>query len=138
MGAAYHYWYQFLDRRWPGNVARVVMKKVLADQVVMVPIGVPMFLISLGLLEGQDRQSIMKDVKTKSPPLLAVEWTFGPATQLINFFFLPTHFRVVYDSVVCLCFDAYYTHVKYRSHLRDGETTDDKLVVLESNDTCRS
>ena len=129
-GTSYHFWYIFLDRYLPGNAARMVFKKVLIDQVIMVPISVPTFLISLGLLEGQDWKATISDVKTKSPPLLAAEWTFGPVTQLFNFFVLPTRFRVVYDSVVCLCFDGYYTYVKYRSHLKSGEMIDGNHPVV--------
>src|SRR6218665_220388 len=125
-GSTYHFWYIFLDRMLPGYTARVVVRKVFIDQVIMTPIGVVSFLVSLGILEGQHGADIMLDIKNKGPLLLAGEWTFGPITQLFNFFLLPTRFRVLYDSIVCLSFDAYYIHIKYRH----GKSSTDNAQVI--------
>ena len=61
---------------------------------------------------------------------MLAEWTLGPASQLINFYFLPTRFRVLYDSMVCLSFDAYYAYVKYErndlAEMRIKESDDDE------------
>ena len=112
-GPAYHFWYIFLDRLLPGYTVRVVLKKVFIDQL-MAPVSVGVYLSALGSLEGLGPKDIIKDIKKKGKSLLIVEWTFGPITQLFNFFLLPTRFRVLYDSVVCLSFDAYYSYIKYR------------------------
>ena len=89
-GSAYHFWYIFLDRMLPGYTARIVVKKVFIDQAIMTPIGVVAFLAGLGVLEGQREKEIMLEIRNKGPLLLAAEWTFGPITQLFNFFLLPT------------------------------------------------
>jgi len=124
-GPLYHVWYIYLDRVLPGRTFQVVMKKLAADQLFMTPLSIVLFFVSLGMLEGQKCDQMQHDIQHKGPPLLAAEWTFGPATQLFNFFVLPTRFRVVYDSVVCLCFDVYYSYVKYRKELHDSELTSD-------------
>ena len=125
-GPLYHVWYIYLDRALPGRTVRVVLKKLAADQLFMTPLSIVLFFVSLGILEGQKFAQMQHDVRYRGPSLLAAEWTFGPATQLFNFFMLPTRFRVVYDSVVCLCFDVYYSYVKYRKELHS-----DKLAVSE-------
>jgi len=122
-GPLYHVWYIYLDRVLPGNTVRIVLKKLAADQLFMSPLSIIVFFISLGLLEGQQFHEMWHDIRHRGPPLLAAEWTFGPATQLFNFFVLPTRFRVVYDSVVCLCFDVYYSYVKYRKDFQGGKVT---------------
>ena len=119
-GPLYHFWYIALDRALPGYAARVVVKKVFIDQLLMAPISVTIYLTVLGLLEGQSTNGILDDVRTKGRSLLAIEWSLGPVTQLVNFFLLPTRFRVAYDSSICLAYDAYYSYVKYR---KDYETT---------------
>ena len=124
-GPLYHVWYIYLDRALPGRTVQVVLTKLVADQLFMTPLSIVLFFISLGILEGQKFREMQHDVRHRGPPLLAVEWTFGPVTQLFNFFVLPTRFRVVYDSVICLCFDVYYSYVKYRKELRDHEITSD-------------
>ena len=122
-GPLYHVWYIYLDRAVPGKTVRVVLKKLAADQLLMTPLSIVIFFISLGILEGQKLYEMRHDIRHRGPSLLTAEWTFGPATQLFNFFVLPTRFRVVYDSVVCLCFDVYYSYVKYRKELQGGEVT---------------
>jgi len=122
-GPLYHVWYICLDRALPGRTVRVVLTKLAADQLFMTPLSVVLYFISLGILEGQTFHEMQHDVQHRGPPLLAVEWTFGPATQLFNFFVLPTRFRVLYDSMVCLCFDGYYSYVKYRKVLKGDEVT---------------
>jgi len=125
-GPLYHAWYIYLDRTLPGRTVRVVLTKLAADQIVMIPVSIVLFFVSLGLLEGQSFHEMQHDIRHKGPSLFAVEWTFGPATQLFNFFVLPTRFRVLYDSIVCLLFDVYYSYIKYRKELRGDESTSDE------------
>jgi len=122
-GSVYHVWYIFLDRALPGRTVQVVLKKLAADQLLMTPLSIVAFFVSLGLLEGQRLHQMQRDVRHRGPSLLAAEWTFGPATQLFNFFVLPTRFRVIYDSLVCLCFDVYYSYIKYRKELQGNKVT---------------
>ena len=124
-GPLYHIWYVYLDRALPGRTVRIVLKKLAADQLFMSPLSIVLFFVSLGVLEGQKVHEMQRDIRHRGPPLLAVEWTFGPVTQLFNFFVLPTRFRVVYDSFVCLCFDVYYSYVKYRKELPGAEVSSD-------------
>ena len=42
-GPIYTYWYRFLDGRLPGASAKLIVKKVVADQAVMGPVGVSIF-----------------------------------------------------------------------------------------------
>ncbi|ESO06869.1 hypothetical protein HELRODRAFT_125752, partial [Helobdella robusta] len=107
LGAAYHFWYLFLDRKLPGTSSSSVIKKVFADQVIMCPIAVVFYLGLLNLLEGGTLEEGMKSLKEKSGQLLLAEWTFGPLSQLINFYIIPCRFRVLYDSIVVLSFDSY-------------------------------
>ena len=46
--------------------------------------------------------------------LYAAEWLVWPPAQLVNFRFLPTRFRVVFDNVVSLGFDVYTSRVKHQ------------------------
>lgn len=133
-GSVYHYWYIFLDRVLPGYSVRVVVRKVLLDQLIMAPIGIVVFFVLLGTLEGQEQSSIVQEIKDKGQLLLAAEWTLGPVSQLVNFFFLPTRFRVLYDSLVCLSFDAYYTCIKYRHE--KNSSVDEVLNDCISDDVC--
>ncbi len=114
IGPTCHYWYLLLDRIFPGRKVAVVMKKILIDQIVFSPVNISMFLVIMGYLEGMNGKQILQDMKEKGLTLLKAEWIVWPPAQMINFFFLPTRFRVLYDNTVSLGFDVYYSYVMYR------------------------
>ena len=43
IGPLNHYWYRFLDARWPGKMHRIVITKVLVDELVYAPVGTTIF-----------------------------------------------------------------------------------------------
>ena len=73
-----------------------------------------MFLVIMGYLEGMNGKQILQDMKEKGLTLLKAEWIIWPPTQMINFFFLPTRFRVLYVNTVSLGLDVYYSYVMFR------------------------
>ena len=40
------------------------------------------------------------------------EWFIWPPAQFVNFYFLPTRLRVIYDNTISLGYDMYTSHVK--------------------------
>lgn len=53
------------------------------------PLGLFLFLFSMGLLEGLDFDEIAGKVKSLWWPLLVANWQVWPLLQLINFRFVP-------------------------------------------------
>ncbi len=41
------------------------------------------------------------------------EWVIWPPAQFVNFWLLPTRFRVLFDNAVSLGYDVYTSHVKH-------------------------
>ena len=114
IGPTCHFWYHFLDRFLPGRTIQIVLKKVLIDQVVFSPINISMFLMTIGYLNGANSSVLIKDLREKGLDLLKAEWIVWPPAQLVNFLFLPTKYRVLYDNSVSLGFDCYYSSVAFR------------------------
>ncbi|XP_045134313.1 mpv17-like protein 2 isoform X2 [Portunus trituberculatus] len=113
VGALCHHWYVLLDRRLPGRSLAVVLKKLLVDQLLFSPVCLTVFFLSLGLFQGGDWSTFVSDVRHKSWRLYAAEWLVWPPAQLVNFYLLPTKFRVLYDNSISLMFDIYTSHVCY-------------------------
>ncbi len=131
LGPACHYWYLFLDRVFPGRRPAMIARKIFLDQVIISPVCVTVFVLTVGAFEGMYGKRLLQELKEKGPPLLKAEWLVWPPVQLVNFCFLPTRFRVLYDNTVSLGFDCYYSYVMYRKDKALAESGD--LAMVESS-----
>lgn len=126
IGPLVHYWYIFLDRWLPGRSLPVLCKKVALDQLVCSPVYVSLFLLSLGLMENKTWAEIKNDFVGKGAVLSVAEWIVWPPAQFINFYFLPTKYRVMYDSTISLAFDCFWSYVCFEM---DGEKAETETSV---------
>jgi len=51
IGVVCHYWYHYLDSKFPGRTLRIVLKKLLVDQLFFSPFLIVIFFGTVGLLE---------------------------------------------------------------------------------------
>lgn len=113
VGIVCHYWYKFLDRRLPGRTVGIVAKKVFWDQMICSPIVISTFFLTLGLLERSSKEEIVREIKDKAWRLYAAEWVVWPPAQIINFYWLPNRYRILYDNTISLGYDVYTSKVKH-------------------------
>lgn len=114
-----HYWYILLDRWFPGQSARVVMKKLIVDQLICSPIVITSFLFVTSYLEGRRGKELKAEIMGKGKTLYVAEWVVWPPAQIINFSFVPLRFRVLFDNTVSFGFDWYFSYIKYGVHETD-------------------
>lgn len=86
---------------------------MLIDQVICSPVTIGTFFVTLAVLEKSSAEEFLQEVRNKSWRLYLAEWVIWPPAQLINFFFLPLRFRVLYDNSVSMCYDIYTSYVKH-------------------------
>lgn len=113
VGVICHYWYKLLDARLPGRTMGVVMKKIVLDQLICSPVYISAFFVTLGILEQKPSAEVWEEMKQKAWKLYAAEWMVWPVAQFVNFYWLPTRYRVLYDNFVSLGFDVYTSQVKH-------------------------
>lgn len=97
----------------PGRSIGIVLKKVLVDQLVCSPLCIGMFFVTLGILERSSWPDFKQEIRDKGHRLYVAEWIVWPPAQIINFYFLPTRFRVLYDNTISLGYDVYTSQVKH-------------------------
>ncbi|XP_018404642.1 PREDICTED: mpv17-like protein 2 [Cyphomyrmex costatus] len=113
IGIICHYWYKFLDSRMAGCTIRIVLKKVIIDQLICSPLCISTFFFTLALMENNNLTEFKNEIRKKAHRLYVAEWVIWPPAQVINFYFLPTRYRVLYDNMISLGYDIYTSHVKY-------------------------
>ncbi|KAL1516920.1 hypothetical protein ABEB36_000751 [Hypothenemus hampei] len=116
VGIACHYWYSFLDRTVPGYTVRIVMKKIIVDQLIGSPLCISTFFATLGVLEGVTMEEFIKEIKAKAWRLYVAEWMIWPPCQFLNFYVLSTKYRVLFDNLVSLGYDVYTSRVKHKDY----------------------
>lgn len=131
VGVLCHHWYKVLDKFIIGRTWANVMKKLFLDQIFFSPIMILTFFGSLALFEEKPLDNFKNEVNEKFVMLYKAEWYIWPPAQLINFFFLPTKYRVLYDNTISLGFDVYCSQVKHGNKgckIIDGVVKDAKTV----------
>ena len=113
IGIFCHHSYKILDTMFPGRTLSTVLKKVVVDQFVNSPICITIFFGTLACLENSSFETFVKEVKQKGLRLYVAEWVVWPPAQIINFYLLPTKYRVLYDNTISLGYDVYTSYVAH-------------------------
>ncbi|CAD0200924.1 unnamed protein product [Chrysodeixis includens] len=116
-----HYWYIFLDKRIIGKSFGMVIKKFVLDQFICSPIIILSFFATVAIFEEHPIDNLTEEVSDKFWTLYKAEWVVWPPAQIINFYLLPTRYRVVYDNTVSLGYDIYTSHIKHAKPSKEEE-----------------
>jgi len=107
MGPLIGRWNTFLEHRFPSRIGTAcrrkvsltsLAKRVSCDQLIMAPIGLALFLGSMGIMEGRDNEHIRGKFSDLYNHALLANWKVWPMAQLINFRFMPLPYRVPFQS----------------------------------------
>jgi protein Mpv17 len=101
-----------------------VLKKVLVDQLLTSPCCITIFFATLACLEKSDVETFVKELKQKGWHLYVADWVVWPPAQIINFYLLPTRFRVLYDNTISLGYDVYTSYVTHKIPVEDDEANE--------------
>ncbi|AWP06197.1 putative mpv17-like protein [Scophthalmus maximus] len=102
------FWMRFLERRFPGNSAGMVLRKLLLDQSVAGPVATSVFYTGVSFLEG--KEDIFEDWRKKFLNTYKTGLMFWPFMQFLNFALVPLYVRTTFTGccafvwAIFLCF----------------------------------
>ncbi|RNA44275.1 Mpv17 2 [Brachionus plicatilis] len=114
VGIVCHYWYTLLEKYYPHNRRGQVFKKILLNQIILSPLCILIFFTTLTIMGADGKQRLAYDLTTKGRDIFIAELFIWPPASLINFYFVPYKFRVLYDSITSLGFDIYNSYVVHK------------------------
>ncbi|OAX39427.1 hypothetical protein K503DRAFT_716486 [Rhizopogon vinicolor AM-OR11-026] len=99
-------WNVFLERQFPLRAwrtqhrvsFRALSKRVAADQLIMAPIGLVVFVGAMGVMERRSPSQIREKYADMFAPALLTNWKVWPIAQMINFRYMPLPFRIPFQS----------------------------------------
>ncbi|THG98509.1 hypothetical protein EW145_g7417 [Phellinidium pouzarii] len=118
--------------RAPNVSGFAVAKRVAADQLIMAPLGLGLFLASLGAMEAE-RGHTAAHVRHKFVDLyasaLAANWQMWPLAQIVNFRYMPLAYRVPFQATCGVFWNLYLSLLNARGNTmeRDEEAMRDTL-----------
>ena len=105
-----------------------VFQRVAADQLVMAPAGLALFIGAMGAMEGRDISHIGQKYRDIYKDALVANWQVWPLAQIINFRYMPLPYRVPFQSTCGIFWNLYLSLL----NARGNEGREAKETMLET------
>ncbi|ORY34585.1 hypothetical protein BCR39DRAFT_513490 [Naematelia encephala] len=125
MGPIIGRWMRLLERQIPiragakGNGLQLA-KRVLADQLMMAPFGLVVFVSSMGIMEGKTTDEIGQKFSDMYFPAILANWKVWPVIQTINFKLMPLQYRVPFQSTCGIAWTLYLSLLNAKEEAKPG------------------
>ncbi|OQR66281.1 mpv17 protein 2-like [Tropilaelaps mercedesae] len=110
MGAGFgllgHYWYSFLDRRFPGRSWSMIRPKLLAE-CAATPAFAGYTFLSFGTLQGKSLEACVQDFRENIHYVCIADWCGYVPLQVINFLYLPPRYRFLFVCGLSVLYDCF-------------------------------
>eukprot|EP00980_Cylindrotheca_fusiformis_P027919 scaffold22568_cov125-Cylindrotheca_fusiformis.AAC.16 len=106
-GPLVHEYYQFSDTILPpenGMVTR--LEKILMDQTIYLTVKCSIYISAVGLLGGDDVQTVKQTVQDKIGGVVLTAWKFWPLVHCITYGLIPARHRILWVNSVDLVWNA--------------------------------
>eukprot|EP00347_Sterkiella_histriomuscorum_P017585 403348773 len=105
-----------LPRLVPEISATGAIKKLALDQLVFAPLVILLFYPAINIVEGRSLSNAVEDLKNKYVATMIANYKIWPLANLINFYFIPIQYQVLWANLISLIFNAClsYLHNSYK------------------------
>jgi protein Mpv17 len=109
----YHFYYEVTEFFFPsGPIANSLIKTAI-DQTLTMAFWNAVYYTSMGLLQGENLEDVLQQVRDTAWPLLKTSWKLWPAAHIITYGFVPVQHRLLWvdfiEMVWCIILSLYRT-----------------------------
>lgn len=121
-GAPIVYWYRYINRLFPGDSFRSAVSKVILNQLTWAPmINVCYFTYVTTILHSQRPVSEISDqvgekLSKSLLPTIILSAKIWPILQMINFYYIPAQYRVIYVNIGGAVWNIYLAYEGYKKY----------------------
>ncbi|CAH0407814.1 unnamed protein product [Chilo suppressalis] len=113
MGPMHHYYYIYLDKVLPKVDVKTAIKKIMCDQLFASPATILCFFYGMGILESKSFKQSTLEIVDKFKYVYTADCLYWPPVQFVNFYFLPTEYRVFYINFATMIFNIFLSYMKH-------------------------
>jgi protein Mpv17 len=98
-GPLVHEYYQFSDHILPveGGILNRV-EKIFMDQTIYLTVKCSIYIMAVGLLNGEDFNSVKNNVQTRIKGIVFTAWKFWPLVHCVTYGLIPARHRILWVS----------------------------------------
>ena len=127
-GPAVHEYYEFSDWILPVDGATFGITnrafKILMDQTIYLSIKCSIYIIAIGILNGETIGNSTENVKNRLKPIMFTAWKFWPLVHCVTYGLIPARHRILWVNSVDLVWNAILA-----SKARDDSDEDNEKVI---------
>lgn len=113
----------------PTKSLTILGKKLILDQGVCAPCFLAGNITTLTLLKSQSMEEVRKELDRSYLNLLKMNYKFWPFVQVINFYFIPLTYRVIFGSSAALIWNTIFS---YRLYSKRDDTIIEQAISSSS------
>ncbi|XP_075234277.1 mitochondrial inner membrane protein MPV17 isoform X2 [Lycorma delicatula] len=121
-------WYGALERMFGKNGIKTTLKKIAVDQTLFAPCFIPVIMSSIAFTEGKSVEDIKWKLQSEYFNVLFTNYKIWPFIQLLNFYFVPLNYRVIFVQFVAVGWNTYLSW-----KISSQKTVADNSQLNESN-----
>lgn len=132
-GPLVHEYYQFSDYILPVEAGMFTrLQKILMDQTIYLSVKCAIYIAAVGLLNGDDAQSVKTNVQTKLPGIVVTAWKFWPLVHMVTYGVIPARHRILWVNCVDLVWNAILAGMSQAKATEEEEVPDSTGTILEA------
>jgi protein Mpv17 len=135
-GPLVHEYYQFSDRILPPDGGlEIRLQKIIMDQTIYLTVKCSMYISAVGMLNGDNWETISNNVKSRIGNIVFTAWKFWPLVHCITYGVIPARHRILWVNSVDLVWNAILATLARKDNTSDEaapveeEVAEDKAVI---------